>query len=212
MGIQWKFPREEWLALNTFPVDFLDKNFYDESLTRLLKAWPVLLKNNVPHVFLNNICFLIDKPVHSKLDIDGRLHCETGSAVEYKDGFKLYSWHSVTVPPNVVLEPESISVESIEQESNTEVRRVMIERYGDARYLEDSGAKLEQEDRYGQLYRKALPGEDFVVVKVKNSTPEADGSFHFYYIRVPPTMTSAHEAVAWTFNLSVEEYNPDIET
>jgi hypothetical protein len=33
-----------------------------------------------------------------------------------------------------------------------------------------------------------------------------------YWIRVPPTMLSAHEAAAWTFNLSPEEYKPKKET
>lgn len=212
MGIQWQFPKEEWLALNSFPLDFLDQNFYEEPLNKILKAWPVLLKNNVPHLFLNNLCFLIGKPVHIKMDEDGRLHCETDSAVEYTDGFKLYSWHSVTVPADVVLSPSTITIASIEAESNTEVRRVMIERFGEARYIDESGAQLQHEDRYGQLYRKVLPDEDFVMVKVKNSSPEPDGTYRFYYIRVPPTMNSAHEAVAWTFNLSVDEYNPDIET
>ena len=88
----------------------------------------------------------------------------------------------------------------------------MIERFGESRYLEESGAELQSEDRYGQLFRKVLPEEDFVMVRVKNSTAEPDGSYRYYYIRVPPTVTSAHEAVAWTFGLQPDEYNPDVET
>lgn len=212
MGIQWKFPRDEWLAVNTFPLDFLDENFYEEPLIRILKSWPILLKNNVPHIFLNNLCLLIEKPLYTKLDEDGRLHCETDSAIKYKDGFELYSWHGATVPRDVVLAPDTITVASIEVETNTEVRRVMIERFGESRYLEESGAELQSEDRYGQLFRKVLPEEDFVMVRVKNSTAEPDGSYRYYYIRVPPSVTSAHEAVAWTFGLQAGEYNPDIET
>lgn len=212
MGIQWSFPRDVWLAVNSFPLDFLDEDFYEEPLIRILKAWPVLLKNNVPHIFLNNLCLLIEKPIRTQTDEDGRLHSATDSAIKYSDGFEVYSWHGVTVPREVVLTPEKITVASIEAEANTEVRRVMIERFGEQRYLEESGAELQCEDRYGQLFRKVLPGEDFVMVRVKNSTAEPDGTFRYYYIRVPPTVSSAHEAVAWTFGLTPHEYNPDVET
>lgn len=33
-----------------------------------------------------------------------------------------------------------------------------------------------------------------------------------YFLRVPPTIQTAAEAVAWTFHLSVEEYHPAQET
>jgi hypothetical protein len=31
---------------------------------------------------------------------------------------------------------------------------------------------------------------------------------HQYYLRVPPTIQTAAEAVAWSFGLAVEEYHP----
>jgi len=31
-------------------------------------------------------------------------------------------------------------------------------------------------------------------------------------IRVPPQITTAHEAVAWTFGLDTETYHPEIES
>lgn len=33
-----------------------------------------------------------------------------------------------------------------------------------------------------------------------------------YWLRVPPTMTTAHEAVAWTFGMTPAEYLPAVET
>lgn len=50
------------------------------------------------------------------------------------------------------------------------------------------------------------------MVKVVNSTPEPDGSYKDYFLRVPPTITTAHEAVAWTFGKTAETYAPAIET
>jgi YHS domain-containing protein len=50
------------------------------------------------------------------------------------------------------------------------------------------------------------------VLKVINSTPEPDGSYKEYYLTVPPDMTSAKQAVAWTFRMTPEEYSPSQET
>jgi hypothetical protein len=66
-----------------------------------------------------------------------RIHAEDGPAVAYADGFSVYAWHGTAVPPEVVMDPQSISYEVIEAEGDIRVRRVMIERYGKARYTEE---------------------------------------------------------------------------
>jgi hypothetical protein len=50
------------------------------------------------------------------------------------------------------------------------------------------------------------------MVEVVNSTAEPDGSRKRYWLRVPPEMQTAREAVAWTFGLSEREYDPTTET
>ncbi len=47
-----------------------------------------------------------------------------------------------------------------------------------------------------------------VYVKVKNSTPEPDGSAKSYFLRVDPRVKTAREAVAWSFRMSEKEYKP----
>jgi hypothetical protein len=49
-----------------------------------------------------------------------------------------------------------------------------------------------------------------VVVKVVNSTPEPDGSFKDYLLRVPPDIRTPREAVAWTF--ATDDYRPAVQT
>jgi hypothetical protein len=106
-----------------------------------------------------------------------------------------------------------ITTHSIDQEKNQEVRRVLIERYGEARYLEDSGAAMIHEDHFGKLYSKEIPGDEpIVMVRVINASPEPDGHHKPYWLRVPPTVKSAHEAVAWTFGLTPEQYQPEQES
>ena len=89
----------------------------------------------------------------------------------------------------------------------------MLERYGPARYLLDLGLSPIHRDARGELYR-AEHGDDepLVMVKVRNATPESDGSVKDYWLRVPPTMRTAAEAVAWTFARKTGDYRPQVET
>jgi hypothetical protein len=157
--------------------------------------------------------FVSAKPEYIHRDERGWLHCETGAALRYPDGFSVFAIHGVRVPEAVVVSPGSITIAGIESENNAEVRRVMIGRYGPQRYLMDTGAEEIHRDNFGILYCKDLPkDESLVMVKVVNSTPEPDGSFRDNFLRVPPTMTRARQAVAWTFGKAENEYAPAAQT
>jgi hypothetical protein len=54
--------------------------------------------------------------------------------------------------------------------------------------------------------------EPIFLLEVINSTREPDGSFKHYWLRVPPTMKTARDAAAWTFDIPADEYAPAIET
>lgn len=89
----------------------------------------------------------------------------------------------------------------------------MLERFGSDRYIREIGAVPIHADETGTLYRCALVGDEpLVMVSVLNSTPEPDQPRKQYMLRVPPDMTTAREAVAWTFSLNANEYEPAIET
>jgi hypothetical protein len=155
-----------------------------------------------------------------------RLHHDTHAVLE-SDVANLYFWHGVRVPAFVIATPDRITIAHIDQEPNAEVRRVMIERY---RHGEDihaaaafirhaGGVRLDHDERYGTLWRRNIPGnehtpgdEPIVMIEVVNRTREPDGRFKRYWLRVPPTMRTAREAVAWTFNMRAEQYGPEIET
>ena len=79
--------------------------------------------------------------------------------------------------------------------------------------LADGGAKELHRDDFGVLFAKEIPGDEpLVMVNVVNSTPEANGDFHDYFLRVPPSMRTAREAVAWTFGKTANLYSPTKET
>lgn len=51
-----------------------------------------------------------------------------------------------------------------------------------------------------------------MMVEVVNATPEPSGECKDYWLRVPPGMRTAHEAVAWTWGKTEAEYNPVVQT
>jgi hypothetical protein len=162
-----------------------------------------------------------------------RLHNDRYAALE-SDVENLYFWHGVLVPAFVVVQPDWITVQHIDQETNAEVRRVMIERYGADRYITDSGATvvhadLDQYDRPRRLLRKDIPGDEpLVMVEVTNATREPDGHLKKYILRVDPQAydgragRECHAAVASTWRRkgdtsqfmfsAPEEYRPVVET
>lgn len=148
------------------------------------------------------------------VDSRGRTHSVNNHpAIKYSDGREIYYWHGVEVPEFVVKEPGKITLEHIKLITNTEVRRVLIDKYGASKYLKDCGAKKVHYDTFGELYRLKVKGdEDMVMVKVKNSTPEPDGSIKDYWLRVPPQTKTAQEGVAWTFGMQEKQYKPQQET
>jgi len=160
-----------------------------------------------PH---EKICWATPRPVALHRDDRGRLHNPAGLAIAYPDGWGLYAWHGTRVLAQVILSPESLTIAQITAEQNAEVRRVMLERFGQDRYIRESGAILLHQDDWGQLYRAEIVGDEpLVMVKMVNSTPEPDGSFKDYWLRVPPTMQTAHQAVAWTCGFNrAEDYAP----
>lgn len=153
-------------------------------------------------------------PMEIHLDEEMRLHNMDGPAYWFRDGFRFYYWHGVAVPERVITEdPETWSVADILREMNQEVRRARMERYGWERFAKNHTPI--QFDDYGRLFHIPVgveDEEDLYIVEVENSTPEPDGSYKLYYLRVPPTVQTAREGVAATFGMTANEYAPLVET
>ncbi|MFE7140756.1 DUF6745 domain-containing protein [Streptomyces sp. NPDC057644] len=152
---------------------------------------------------------ITERPDVLHRDEAGRLDHGEGPALAYGDGFALHAWRGMPVPAAFLAELSSLTPERIRAEENAELRRVMLEYYGYDRYLTESGAEPVHRDETGILWRIALDGdEDVVMVEVVNSTPEPDGTYRTYWLRVPPATRTAKDGVAWTFGLEGAAYAP----
>lgn len=190
---------------------------------------------------LDKACIVSERPWHINRDDDARLHSVTDYAIDWTDGYGFCSVHGVRVPERYIFHPESITVDDVKAERNTEVQRIMMEQFGQTReeirgytepdqtrreigprrFMEAADPAVVDSDNYGELLRfEQRNDEPLVMVRVVNSTPEPDGSYKKYLLRVPPTTRTAKEAVSWSTTLStldgpvlpVELYKPIKET
>jgi len=212
-----RFSPIEWSAnaLLTLAIHEATRNYYklplEPGLNDVLDCLLGLAKASHAYVCYENLCILSQRPTCVRLDENNRFHDESEPAICYEDHLDIYAWHGVRVPPEAIL--TEASLDAIMGAENVEVRRVLIDRYGAQNYILDSGSLIVHHDECGTLYRKDLGyDEPILMVRVTNSTAEPDGEFRTYFLRVPPTMQTAREAVAWTFGLSENEYFPLQET
>lgn len=158
-------------------------------------------------------CIVTDRPKLLAIDSEGRFHRATGPSAEYRDGWRVFAWKGNLVEKRVVWFSQNMNVFDIDDEPNVEARRFMIEMYGIENFLRDVKAEKIDEDKYGKLYKRDLQDDEpIVMLEVLNSTPEPDGHYKTYFLRVAPHIRTSREAVAWTFGLRPEEYFPIRET
>jgi hypothetical protein len=156
---------------------------------------------------------LMRKPVLMKWDEQGNLHNATGPCLQYRDGWGYYARHGniIDVPEKVIRYPEQLTREDWISERNAEVRRIIQQVLGPERFVELVGGKQIDAGGRGDLIEIKLgrgdPEKVAHYVYVQDSSTERE-----YYLRVPPSITSADEAIAWTFGLAEAEYQPEQET
>jgi len=122
-------------------------------------------------------------------------------------------WRGVFVDERVAFRPETITAAEVLQEQNAELRRVMLERMGNERFLAEAGATVLDTDRDAggerRLLRVAIPGdEDLVCVSVC-----CPSTGRRYLLRAPPHVRTCREAVAWGAGFEdPDQYRPLVET
>jgi hypothetical protein len=146
---------------------------------------------------------------------------ERGPFCAWSDGCSLFSVHGIRVPEWLITSPERLTVDRIHAETNEEVRRVMIERYGMSKYVRDAQFEVLDADLDQLGYsRRLLRRGETMVVELTNSTTDADGKRRMYHVPVHPELRpllsdtelgepqklTALNAVASTYGMRGSEY------
>ncbi len=122
-------------------------------------------------------------------------------------------WRGVAIDERIAFEPETITVQEVLSQPNAEHRHVLLERFGLERLLDDARAEVldVDSDPGGERRLLRLPvaaGEPLVFVLV-----HCPSTRRRYILRVPPSMTTCRQAVAWTAGFDDPEmYQPLVET
>ena len=100
-----------------------------------------------------NIHYLLRPDLHQ--DSRGRFHGEAGPAIQW-DLQRVYAWHGVVIPEDLILDPGSLTAQDILNEPNLEVRRAMVEILGFDRLIQ--GRKpVDHDPEQGTLYPHRHP-------------------------------------------------------
>jgi hypothetical protein len=143
-----------------------------------------------------------------------QLHHPTGPAIAWGDEWQLWFWHGINVPSWVV---EAPTVEQINAEPNTEIRRCGIESYGWDRYLDhlgvvpvDVAADPANPGHMLELYdlpvAAQLYPEPVRLVVMSNASLDRDGSRRRFAETVPADIGDAVSAQAWAFDVDPDVY------
>lgn len=166
----------------------------------------------------------------------GNLHSDTEPAwrsptrvIWYKDGRKhgidadkfgsiTYYYENIRIPPKfhqAVSNPDLLTVEEVLTHPNTECRYVGIKIIGHEKIRKSKKCKLIDACKKTGMELFSISDiflDPILYLKVINSTMEPDGTYKNYYLCVPPNMKTCKEAVAWTFRMETDEYQPSQET
>jgi hypothetical protein len=132
-----------WMAYLSFFRDVcdLDVDGWDK-----YAPWETLGVHSGFRVVHEEFCMISEKPCKLEVDEMFQPHCDTGPYIQWRDGTGIYATHGVIHPAWITEKPEWITLEKIDAEENADIRQVMIFKYGEEKYLTDSGAKVVQMD------------------------------------------------------------------
>lgn len=200
-----------WLPL-ALCCRLLDKKFLAD-LEDEIDSWAFMSRGAAGYFLGEQVCFVCRHPKTLVTNDSGQPHSSFGAAATWSDGFDVHCWRGIRVDEELIKRAHEIRLTEILSETNVETRRILLDMFGQDRFIRESGATIVHKDSCGTLYRYEFESDEpLQMVKVRNSTRELDGTYKNYFLRVPPTVTTAKEAVAWTFGLTESEYIPQYQS
>jgi hypothetical protein len=108
----------------------------------------------------------------------------------------------------IKLEEGTLKAIEIIRCKNIIIRQYLLQRYSYDKFMNELKCKVINKSGDSELIMIPLGKEEpMMLVKVKDPST---GLTHL--LRVPPTVRTCREAIAWTFGMTSEEYNPIVET
>lgn len=98
----------------------------DKSKLALFKNWVQC----VPFcVFNNDVIYVSRKPTKMCFNDQQQLHCEDGKSCEYADGWGIWTINGTAVDEQIVMRPETQTLEQIEADASEERKAIRLQRW-----------------------------------------------------------------------------------
>ena len=182
-----------WVAFYRFAEKYLGVK-YKAKDSSLLAVWEILAESAHWFWTFERACIVSHKPTKLTVDQRGRLHNDSGAAVEYRDGYAQYYLHGVSVPKELAeIKKESMNPADLGKYKNAEVRMQFIKKLGVNR-LKKRGKIIESRGVYQLIDMHGLfDGVNYApyLFMINPSTGEihAEG--------VAPECHTVQEAINW---------------
>lgn len=208
-----------------FPAGYANSAYYDmvkdamaepPEQKRILEEISLLARSIGVWFPYNRVCIVSDRPRKILLDEQGRLHSETGKAIEYSDGWGVSCWHGTIVPDDWITLGKRLTPEQVLQAQNVEQRAAGFDIIGWDKALDILQAKVIDSDPdpdHGDLIELTLPGlpqpERFLRAYCKRNGLIVEGVPRISDIDGKPIET-VRAAQAWSFGCREDEFTyPD---
>jgi hypothetical protein len=162
-----------------------------------------------------DVAVILSAPKCLHIDPNHRPHAENGFAIEFETS-GLCAWKGLLVPDSYILNKDAITKQDILNERNVELRRALMEIIGPKRFsslldLETIDQSIDAQGNLQSLYR-TREKDNLINAHLFFAHVVCPSTQRTYYLPVPPHLTTAQDAVAWTFGLDGDTYHPSVET
>jgi hypothetical protein len=181
-------PKREWY--NTGALKSLKPYIHD----RLHGTWSEWYCNGglkMQIEFLNGLKNGFSK----KWSPDGKLVLKTIYVRDTKISGSLYN----------LIQNKELTAQDILRIQNAAVRRICLTELGYGRFLSQVEHKVIDKEGEYELVRVNWHKKEEPIALVKVRCPSTNA---FYTLRVPPSISNVKQAVAWTFHMDKDQYNP----
>lgn len=89
----------------------------------------------------STLLFILRRPTEIHWNDAGLLHCDSGPSVKFSDEFCLWNINGVHVDEQIIMRPETQTLEQINGEKNDDVRTIRIDRWGWDKYIQENNLK-----------------------------------------------------------------------
>ena len=195
-----------WLSFHDFLSEVCGLEFETKKLTGL---W-LVAKNAgwfLPH---EKICWISERPTVLRRNDDGRLHCESGMALAYPDGWGIYALNGIRMREEHIMTPaEKLNPGEILLEKNVEIRRELIRKIGIERFLQVCPHKMLHKSGNYELLSLSLSAEISDARFLKMVNPSI-GCYHVE--AVAPECNTVQQAINWRAGNINQEWTPEVLT